>query len=128
MQVNFNPQQNNQGFGMAIHSNEFVDKILKKRIKKPSEAERLYDVLHLQDFNDKVDITLFANKNNTLSANIHSKENAKIEDFFCKSYSENIFNKLFQSPVDFIETLAHIADKKAAKIKKQEEIAKKLGF
>ena len=59
MQVNLNTQKNNRpNFGMAIHSNEVVNKALKARIKKPSELEKLNRIVNQQAKNDKIDINL----------------------------------------------------------------------
>ncbi len=127
MQVNLNCNSPKPQFGMAIHFNEGVGKMLEKRIKTISDAEKLHNIFEKQKSNSKVDITLFE-YNGLLSANVHSKENTKIEDFFCEKYNENMFNIIFQSPTSFIKRMAKIADKKEAKLKEKEVIAEKLGF
>lgn len=127
MQVNLNCNSPKPQFGMSINCSENVGKVLKKRTKTVTDAEKLRNIFEKQKSNDKVDISLFE-YNGLLSANVHSKENAEIEDFFCEKYNESVFNRIFQGPFGFIEKMAKIADKKAAKLKKQEEIAKKLGF
>ena len=123
MQVNLNTQKNNRpNFGMAIHSNEVVNKVLKARIKKPSELEKLNRIVNQQAKNDKIDINLMIMPDGkTLSANVYSidKEDSLSFAFF-KNYSENAFTKLFQGPVGFIEKVAKIADKQAAKIRQLE--------
>lgn len=129
MQVNLNCNgpKTQQSFGMAIHSNENVDKILIKRIKKVTDAEKLKAIFKNQESNDKVDITLLANPNDSIEANICPKAYTN-DNWFCIHCSEGIINKLFKGPVSFIEKLANIADKKAAEITKQEEIANALKF
>ena len=73
MQVNFNPQQNNQQFGMAIHSNEVVNKIIKNRIKTPEQLERLSSIIDKAAENTTLDIHLYVNPDEkTIGANISS--------------------------------------------------------
>ena len=76
--------------------------------------EKLNNIIEREDKNKLVDITLFADMNNNLSANIYSTTS---QNQFFKSYSENFLTKIVQGPVGFIEKLANIADKQAAKYK-----------
>lgn len=121
MQVNFNPQQNNQNFG-AIHSNEVVNKIIKSRIKKPAQLEKLDRVISEANKNTLADVTLMANPDGkTISANIYSTRQG-IE--FFKQRSENFFSQVFGGGiVGFIEKCSKIADKGAKKIQQSEQIA-----
>lgn len=122
MQVNFNPQQNQQQFGMAIHSNDIVNKIIKNRIKNPSNLERLNNVIDKAAKNDKVDLTLLANRDGkTISANIYSTDDTG-KVFINRS--ENWFSKTFGGGiVGFIEKCSNIADKAALKVKQAEKIS-----
>lgn len=107
--------QSNQTFGMAIHSNANVNKILQSRIKKVKDLEKLNKIIEQEAKNKSIDITILANTDNTtLCGNIYST-NANTK--FFKSYSENFLTKIIQGPVGFIEKLANIADKQAAKYK-----------
>lgn len=116
MQVNFNPQQNRQNFGMAIHSNEVVDKLLMSRIKSKAVLNQLSDIVMTQADNKLVDITLFVQPNGkSLSANVYSNDP---KNSFCKSYTENFFSNLFGGPLGFIEKLSKIAKKEADKLAK----------
>lgn len=106
--------QSNQTFGMAIHSNANVNKILQSRIKKVKDLEKLNKIIEQEAKNKSIDITLLADSKNTLSANIYSTNQ---QNQFFKSYSENFLTKIIQGPVGFIKKLANIADKQAAKYK-----------
>lgn len=106
--------QSNQTFGMAIHSNANVNKILQSRIKKVKDLEKLNKIIEQEAKNKSIDITLLADAKNTLSANIYS---TNPQNQFFKSYSENFLTKIIQGPVGFIKKLANIADKQAAKYK-----------
>ena len=119
MQVNVNAKaQNKQNFGMAIHSNPNVNRVLKSRIKKVEDLERLNRIIGEQAKNEKIDITLLVMPDGkSLNAYVYSvkKYNTDKYEFF-KNYTENIFTKLFKGPVGFIEKLAKIADKQAGRI------------
>lgn len=117
MLVNFNPQAgNNQNFGMAIHSNEAVDKLLMSRIKSKAVLNQLSDIVNTQADNKLVDINLFVNPDGkSLSANVVSNDT---KNFLCKSYSENFFSSLFGGPLGFIKKLSKIAKKEADKLAK----------
>lgn len=123
--LNCNCPKPQQSFGMAICSNENVSKVFAKRIKTAADAEKLNAIFEKQKANKKVDIVLFANQNDTLDANIFSRDD---NNYFLKSFSESRLSKLFRSPVKFIEKLARVADKEAIKLRKKEEIANKLKF
>ncbi len=120
MNIGLNTHTSNQpNFGMAIHSNEVVNKALKARIKKTSELEKLNKIVEQQAKNDKVDINLMIMPDGkTLTANVYSLDKDDSLTFaFFKNYRENAFTKLFQGPVGFIEKIAKIADKQASKIR-----------
>ena len=122
MNIGLNTQTSNQPhFGMAIHSNEVVNKALKARIKKPSELQKLNRIIDQQAKNDKVDITLLTMEDGkTLNANVYSINDEQSGLHFFKQYTENVFTKLLQGPVGFIEKVAKIADKQAAKMSRIE--------
>ena len=123
MEINLNTQTpGSVNFGMAIHSNEVVNKTLRARIKKPSELEKLNKIVEQQAKNDKVDINLMIMPDGkTLSANVYSIDNDDYLGFkFFKNYTENIFTKLFKGPVGFIEKAAKTAEKQAAKMREIE--------
>ena len=112
--MKINNYQSNQTFGMAIHSNSNVNKILQSRIKKAKDLEKLNNIIEREAKNKLIDITLLADTNDSLSANIYS---TNPQNHFFKNYSENFLTKIVQCPVGFIEKLANIADKQAAKYK-----------
>ena len=119
MQVNVNAKaQNKQNFGMAIHSNPNVNRVLKSRIKKVEDLERLNRIIGEQAKNEKIDITLLVMPDGkSLNANVYSVEKYNVDKYeFFKRYTENIFTKLFKGPVGFIEKLAKTADKQAGRI------------
>ena len=128
MQVNFNPQQNNQQFGMAIHSNEVVNKIIKNRIKTPEQLERLSSIIDKAAENTTLDIHLYVNPDEkTIGANISSASDFGTR--FHRCLSENWFSRTFGGGiVGFIEKCSKIADKNAPKIKQLEDIANSYVF
>ena len=114
---------NNQNFGMAIHSNESVNKALKARIKTKPQIEKLNQLIEQANKNDKVDINLLIMPDGkTITANVYSLKNDVGYEFF-KNYTENAFTKLFKGPVGFIEKLVTVADKKAKNIAAMEATA-----
>lgn len=121
MQVNFNPQQNNQNFG-TIHSNEVVNKIIKSRLKNSSQLEKLDQIFHDSRRNKLVDVSLLANPDGrTICANIYSTSH---DGNFFKSRTENFFTQIFGGGiVGFIEKCSKIADKNAEKVSQAEKIA-----
>lgn len=113
-------QNSNQNFGMAIHSNANVNKVLKSRIKNATELERLDKIIRQQAENDFVDIQLFVHPDGkSLTANVFDSKNVNANSFF-KQYSENAFTKLFGGPVGFVEKLARVANKAADKIRRSD--------
>ena len=62
-------------FGMAIHSSPKVNNLLKSRITKTSDVYKLNKIIDAQKNNRKVDITLFAQPDGSLSANVYSRVN-----------------------------------------------------
>lgn len=67
--MKINNYQSNQTFGMAIHSNSNVNKILQSRIKKAKDLEKLNNIIEREAKNKLIDITLLADTNDSLSAN-----------------------------------------------------------
>lgn len=124
MQVNLNcncpkPQQS---FGMAVHSNDAVNKIIQKRIKNSTKLEKLGQIIDNAKNNNVVDVSLFANPDGkTICANIYSL-NPNSE--FFKQINENIFTRtLGGGIVGFIDKSTKIAKKAALKILEAEKIA-----
>ena len=114
MQIN-NYTCTQQSFGMALRSNDVVNKAIKARISKPIELEKLSALIEQASKNDVVDIQLFASEGNKLSANVftrnlsHDNPNA-----FTKHFSEGWFS----TPVKFINKVVQYAEAQAAKIAK----------
>ncbi len=129
MKANLNCNCPKTQFGMAIHTNENVQRVLKSRVKSLKDVEKLNDIFKKQKENSKIDIMLFADeKTGKLSANVYLRKPDAQDDFY-KRYSEDFLSRLFNSsPVKFIKKLAKVADKEEAKILKKEEIANKLNF
>ena len=48
--MKINNYQSNQTFGMAIHSNSNVNKILQSRIKKAKDLEKLNNIIERMQF------------------------------------------------------------------------------
>ena len=121
MKINLNTEtSNSQNFGMAIHSNELVNKALKARIKTTAELDKLNKIIDKQAKNDKVDISLFVMQDGeSLSGNVYARNT---EHNVFKQYTENALTKLFEGPVGFIEKLAKVADKEANKLAKLDNI------
>ncbi len=122
MKVNFDQGYSyQQNFGMAIHSNINVNKIIKSRIKNSSELELLNKIIDKQANNPRIDITLMANPDNkSLSANIYTKSNNSDDRFF-EQHSENLFSKIFGGGVvGFIKKMGKIADKANDKFAKKD--------
>lgn len=119
MKVNQNSHTQNMQFGMAIHSNANVNKILKSRIKSSAELQKLNSIIDKQAQNKIVDITLFANPDNTLSANAYTSSSLsnrnpnEISVCIFKSFNENFITKMFGGVTGFIEKVAKYADKQA---------------
>lgn len=124
MQVNVNAKaQNKQNFGMAIHSNPNVNRVLKSRIKKVEDLERLNRIIEEQAKNDKIDITLLVMPDGkSLNANVYSVDESTFGKNYFAQYTENAFTKLFQGPVGFIEKVAKVANKQAKKLKEISEL------
>ena len=104
-------------FGMAIHSSPKVNNLLKSRITKTSDVYKLNKIIDAQKNNRKVDITLFAQPDGSLSANVYSRVNVG-NKFFFKNYKENALSRFFCGPVGFINKLGRAADKMADSIAK----------
>ena len=121
--MQINNQISNQNFGMAILSDANVNKLLKARIKNTATLERLNNIDERQAKNDLVDIRLFVHPD---GKKLTATTDARYEKGLLGHYSENILTKLLYGPVGFIEKLAKIADKEAVKIKKSNDVFKKM--
>lgn len=121
--MQINNQISNQNFGMAILSDANVNKLLKARIKNAAKLERLNNIVDRQSKNDLVDIRLFVHPD---GKRLTATTDARYEKGLLGHYSENILTKLLYGPVGFIEKLAKIADKEAVKIKKSNDVFKKM--
>ncbi len=114
MQVNFNSQNAAQNFGMAIHSSEFVDRIIYNRTT-PQKRVKLEKIIDAAKSNKEIDVKLFKHNKDSISAAIFTNG----FDGFVKYKNENLFTKLFYGGiVGFIEKCSKIADKQAQKLKK----------
>ncbi len=127
MKINLNREtSNNQNFGMAIHSNPTVNRVIKSRIKTSKEIEKLNKIIEREAKNDFVDITLLVNPNGkSLSANayIATDKEAKFNNIkVFKQFSENKISEMFGGVVGFIEKVAKYADKQAIKMKEYADI------
>lgn len=118
MQVSLNNQTNTPQFGMAIKSNENVNKLIKSRLKNSEQLKMLNKIIDQQAENDIIDITLLTD-GKYLTANAYPR-NSMMDDYakYSKSFSENGISQMFQGVVGFIEKVANYADKTAAKIRK----------
>lgn len=124
MHINSTTQtQSKPNFGMAIHSNEFVNYALQTRIKRFKDLNRLKKVIEAQEKNDRIDINLIIMPDGkSICANSYSVKNGKCDNKYFKQHTENALTKLFLGPVGFLERLAKIADKQAKKLKKADAI------
>lgn len=123
MQVNLNCNCPKPQFGMAIHTNNRVNEVIKKRINNDiNKLHKLEDIFEKASKNKTVDINLMLNPDgNTLSANIYTL-NEKAG--FFKQQSENFFTRHFGGGiVGFIEKCSKIADEAEPKVLKEVEIA-----
>lgn len=120
MQVSMNTNYSNQqNFGMAVISNDVVNKVLRTRITRPADSQLLSEIVEQASKNDLVDIRLFTNDKGKLSANVYTRDTSLDNpNSFLKHYSEGLFG----GPVKFIRKLVNIADKEAAEIQKRCDI------
>ena len=109
MRVNATQKQYQQNFGMAFISNQKVNKAIQSRIKTEIDAVKLANVFAEQGKNKKLDIELFSDMNNNLSARIISN----VPGGFEASYNEGIMASRFVSPIRFLEQLVNIVDKQS---------------
>lgn len=119
MQVNLNNQANKPQFGMAIHSNANVNKLLKAKIKNAAELDKLNKIIEQQNKNDLVDITLLSD-DKYLTANVYPRDITN-EEFqnLGRQFTENAFTRMFGGVVGFIKKAADYADITAGKIAKK---------
>lgn len=122
MQVNLNCNSPKPQFGMAIHSNEAVNQIIKKRIKTISQIKDLEKIFENSTKNDLVDVNLLANPDRkSISANIYATN--KKSNFY-KQMSENFFTKHFGGGVvGFIKKCSCIANEAHSKVWKDIQFA-----
>ena len=117
MLVNFNVQRPQQNFGMAIYSNENVNKVIKSRIKNPEEAKKLNDIIEKQTLNNLADIILYTDGKNISAKVVEAKVDVDFKDL-SKEFNENAITKMFGGGVvGLIEKAATYAEKIAATIK-----------
>ena len=120
MQVNLNGKtSNNPYFGMAIHSNENVNKLIKSRIKNNTELQKLKQIIDRQADNHLVDITLLTD-GKSLCANVYPTKYLEETQNINKQFNENFITKIFGGTIGFIEKAANYADKAAAKIQQRQ--------
>ena len=106
MQVNLNNQANKPQFGMAIHSNANVNKLLKAKIKNAAELDKLNKIIEQQNKNDLVDITLLSD-DKYLTANVYPRDITN-EEFqnLGRQFTENGFTRMFGGVVGFLKKAA----------------------
>ena len=117
MLVNFNVQRPQQNFGMAIYSNENVNKAIKSRIKNPEETKKLNDIIEKQTLNNLADIILYTDGKNISAKVVEAKVDLDFKDL-SKEFNENAIRRMFGGGVvGLIEKAADYAEKIAATIK-----------
>lgn len=115
--MQINNYKSNQNFGMAIHSNINVNQALKARVKTAEGIKRLDKAIELANRQHEVNINLLIQPDGrSISANVFTDKPDLKDQLFSRSYSENMFTKLFEGPVGFIERVVNIADKKAKQL------------
>ena len=120
MQVNLNCKTSNKPqFGMAIHSNENVNKLIKSRIKNNRGLQKLEQIIDRQADNHLVDINLLTD-GKSLCANVYPTEYIEETQNLNKQFNENFITKIFGGTVGLIEKAANYADKAAAKIQQRQ--------
>ena len=126
MQVNLNCNSPKPQFGMAIHSNEEVNKAIARRVKNMKAAERIENAFARAKKNDLVDITLgVLSDGESIGANIFTRDLGNETSYFSQ-HRENAFTKLTKGVVGFIEGLVVRAETVAQKVKKQMAIEDRL--
>lgn len=121
--MQINNYKSNQNFGMAIHSNDLVNKALKYRIKSAKDLERLDKAIELANRQNEVNINLLIQPDEcSISANVYVDKLGWENELSSKSYSENMFTKVFEGPVGFIERVVNIADKKARQLIQERQL------
>jgi hypothetical protein len=114
MQVNLNcncPKPNPR-FGMAIHTNELVNKELTSRIHTLHTRDELSALVTDANKLKNIDIVLFTDKKR-LSANVFS---TNPNDNNLYRYSESSFEKMLFGPLHFLKRVVKNASKKEQKI------------
>ncbi len=72
MKINSTQNHHQQNFGMAFITNAKVNKVLQSRIKTPEDTVKLIKLFEKEGKNTKINIELFCNESNNLSAKISS--------------------------------------------------------
>lgn len=121
MQVNLSCNCPKPQFGMAIRTNQNVNKVLSSRIKNADEVRMLQEAFELAAKNKTVDINLMVQPDGkSLTANVFSPDSPH----YFSQHSENWYTKLVKGPVGFIEDLVFKAEKAATKVQEQMFIEK----
>ena len=115
MQVNLTPSNVSRPNFTAIHIQDGAKEILKKRLNKISDWNKLENLIDSQT-DSYVDIVLSGYNNSRLSGWTVPKDYAMLHSIARKDYTESIFYK-FKNPLSFIENLCNKADILNNKIK-----------
>lgn len=102
MQVN--SVNSNQSFG-SVKISDSAMSILKKRIVKQSEIEKLGKLVEAQKKNNIFDVFVEARNANDIYGYVGDGAT------YCQNFEERFFARLFSSPVKFIENMCKDADK-----------------
>lgn len=131
MQVNYNSQNTNPQFGMAIKINSanFSEEI-SKRIKNGNDIQKLEKIFERANKNDIVDIYMGTGNDGRIWANLAERrpENGASDIFnssttYYSSFEEGLFSKMFKNPINIIENLIIKAEHKAEEIKNARKLA-----
>ncbi len=106
MQVNFNSQQQNQNFGMAMRITDGAREVLRARRMPGKDIDRLGELI--DNFaKRKVDIMI--------DKSPYSKKrlfgHVCLDQKYYKYFTEGYLNSLFKSPIKFIEKLCKHGNK-----------------
>jgi len=103
MQVNFNPQQNNQNFGMSMEITKGAKEILRKRRMPDADIDKLAELI--DKFEKKPVRVTIDEQNGSLTGLVW------LEKKHSSDYTEGFFSSLFRSPIKFIQKVCNKAEK-----------------
>lgn len=103
MQVNFNPQQNNQNFGMPLKVTRAAKEHLRKRNMPNADIEKLGKLI--DRFEKKAISVTIAERDSDLVGHVW------LDGKHSSDYREGFLSELFNSPIKFIEKVCKKAEK-----------------